>query len=266
MNHRPRKRFGQNFLIDRGIVQRIVAAIAPMPGDRVVEIGPGEGVLTALLLERLPRLDAIEIDRDLCAALARRFDAAPLVLHQGDALAFDFTALSVQLGGPLRVVGNLPYNISTPLLFHLAQSSEHCTDLHFMLQQEVVARMVALPATSEYGRLSVMLQSRFDMERLFGVPPESFRPPPKVQSAVVRLRPLSATEREARGVAGNDVRFGRVVTAAFSMRRKTLRNALGNLISAEKLEGLGIDPGLRPECLSAVDYAAIARAVDDGAE
>ena len=261
VSHRPRKRFGQNFLVDRSVAQRIVAAIDPKPGDHVVEIGPGAGALTALLLERVPQLTAIEIDRDLCAALGERFGPTRLTLCQGDALEFDFATLSRQLRGPLRVIGNLPYNISTPLLFHLADFSAHCTDLHFMLQQEVVARMVAAPSGSDYGRLSVMLQVRYHMERLFGVPPESFRPVPKVQSAVVRLRPLTAEERAARGVPRDVVTFARVVNAAFSMRRKTLRNALAALLDGPAIERLGIDPGLRPENLSVADYAAIADAV-----
>jgi 16S rRNA (adenine1518-N6/adenine1519-N6)-dimethyltransferase len=259
MSHRPRKRFGQNFLVDRSIAQRIVDAVNPQPGDHLVEIGPGEGAITALFLERIPHLTAIEIDRDLHAALARRFAPERLTVCQGDALEFDFATLP----GPLRVVGNLPYNISTPLLFHLADFASHCRDLHFMLQQEVVARMVAEPSSPEYGRLSVMLQVRYAMERLFGVPPESFKPMPKVQSAVVRLRPLTEAERIARGAPRDSVVFARVVNAAFSMRRKTLRNALASMIDAAGIERLGIDPGLRPENLSVADYAAISDAVAD---
>lgn len=257
MSHRPRKRFGQNFLVDRAIAQRIVDAVDPRPGDQLVEIGPGEGAITALFLERIPHLAAIEIDRDLHAALSRRFAPERLTLYQGDALDFDFS----RLPGPLRVVGNLPYNVSTPLLFHLAEFAGHCRDLHFMLQQEVVARMVTEPSSAEYGRLSVMLQVRYAMERLFGVPPESFRPVPKVQSAVVRLRPLTEEERRARGAPRHAATFARVVNAAFSMRRKTLRNALVSMIDASGLERLGIDPGLRPENLSVADYAAISDAV-----
>jgi 16S rRNA (adenine1518-N6/adenine1519-N6)-dimethyltransferase len=256
--HRARKRFGQNFLVDRSISRRIVDAVNPVPGDRVVEIGPGQGALTALLLERVPHISAIEIDRDLHALLAGRFPPDRLTLHEGDALEFDFGALSAALGGPLRVVGNLPYNISTPLLFHLAASADQCVDLHFMLQHEVVERMVAAPSGPEYGRLSVMLQSRYAMERLFGVPPESFRPIPKVQSAVVRLRPLGLAERMARGLPKDEARFARIVNAAFSMRRKTLRNALAGAIDVSVLERLGIDAGLRPENLSVADYARIA--------
>ena len=261
--HRARKRFGQNFLVDGSVSRRIVEALDPGPDDRVVEIGPGQGALTALLLERVPHLTAIEIDRDLHALLSGRFSPERLSLHEGDALEFDFGALSAQLGGPLRVIGNLPYNISTPLLFHLATFAESCADLHFMLQHEVVERMVAEPSGPEYGRLSVMLQSRYAMERLFGVPPESFRPVPKVQSAVVRLRPLSPEERIARGMPKNELRFARIVNAAFSMRRKTLRNALASVVEVTTLDALGIDAGLRPENLSVADYARIADRAPD---
>ena len=256
-------RFGQNFLVDRGIARRIVDAVNPQAADRIVEIGPGEGAITALFLERIPHLTAVEIDRDLVADLGRRFDPAQLTLCQGDALEFDFAGLSTQLRGPIRVVGNLPYNISTPLLFHLADFSAHCVDLHFMLQEEVVARMVAAPSSAEYGRLSVMLQVRYAMQHLFGVPPESFKPVPKVQSAVVRLRPLTEPERAAVGAPRNDGVFARVVNAAFSMRRKTLRNALAAMIEAPAMERLGIDPGLRPENLTVADFAAIADAVHE---
>lgn len=264
MSHKPRKRFGQNFLVDRGIARRIVDAVNPQPADHVVEIGPGQGAITALFLERIPHLSAVEIDRDLVVELGRRFDPAQLTLCQGDALEFDFASLSTKLGGAIRVVGNLPYNISTPLLFHLADFAAHCVDLHFMLQQEVVARMVAAPSSAEYGRLSVMLQVRYAMQHLFAVPPESFRPVPKVQSAVVRLRPLTESERVAMGAPKDAAMFARVVNAAFSMRRKTLRNALASMIDAPAMERLGIDPGLRPENLSVRDYAVIADAVAGG--
>lgn len=256
MNHRPRKRFGQNFLVDRGVVSRIIAAIDPIVQDRLVEIGPGEGALTEPLLERVAHLDAVEVDRDLCAVLAARFSADRLTVHQGDALEFDFAALP----GPLRIIGNLPYNISTPLLFHLAEFAGHCTDLHFMLQQEVVERMVAVPSSPAYGRLSIMLQVRFDMQHLFGVPPVSFNPVPKVQSAVIRLRPLTGAERMARGAPRDAAHFARVVGTAFTKRRKTLRNALAGLVDPAVLERLGIDAGLRPENLSAADFAAISDA------
>ena len=185
--HQPRKRFGQNFLADSHYVTRIVAAVDPRPGDNVVEIGPGLGALTGALVDRAGTIAAIEIDRDLAARLRARFPDR-LALHEADALSFDFATL----GPRLRVVGNLPYNISSPLLFYLASFDEALCDIHVMLQREVVARMTALPATSDYGRLSVMLQARFAVTRLFTVPPGAFRPPPKVESAVARLVPLGA--------------------------------------------------------------------------
>jgi 16S rRNA (adenine1518-N6/adenine1519-N6)-dimethyltransferase len=242
-SHRPRKRFGQHFLHDPAVVRRIVDAIAPAADDFVVEIGPGEGVLTRPLAERAGRLEAIEIDRDLAAALA----AERIKVHVADALEFDFG----QLPQGTRVVGNLPYNISTPLLFHLARFADRLRDLHFMLQREVVDRMVALPSTPAYGRLSVMLQARFSMQKLFRVAAGAFRPPPKVESAVVRLVPLAAPLDQGAE------RFADVVRRAFSARRKTLRNALG--LAAEEIEALGIDPRLRPENLSPQDYVRIAR-------
>jgi 16S rRNA (adenine1518-N6/adenine1519-N6)-dimethyltransferase len=242
-SHRPRKRFGQHFLHDAGVVRRIIEAIAPAADDFIVEIGPGEGVLTRPLAERAGRLEVIEIDRDLAAALA----AERIKVHVADALEFDFG----QLPQGARIVGNLPYNISTPLLFHLARFAERLRDLHFMLQREVVERMVAQPSTSAYGRLSVMLQARFRMQKLFRVAAGAFRPPPKVESAVVRLVPLA--EPLDRGAE----RFADVVRRAFSARRKTLRNALA--LPAAEFEALGIDPRLRPENLSPADYVRIAR-------
>lgn len=241
--HRPRKRFGQHFLHDAAVVRRIVEAVAPAADDFIVEIGPGEGVLTRPLAERAARLEAIEIDRDLAAALA----AERIKVHVADVLEFDFG----QLPRGMRVVGNLPYNISTPLLFHLARFADRLRDLHFMLQREVVERMVAPPSTRAYGRLSVMLQARFAMQKLFRVAAGAFRPPPRVESALVRLVPLAAPlDREA-------PRFADVVRRAFSARRKTLRNALG--LAPEDFEALGLDPRLRPENLSPADYVRIAR-------
>ncbi len=232
------------------MIERIVAAIDPRRDDHVVEIGPGLGALTGPLLERLQHLHVVELDRELSARLRAEYPAERLTVHEGDALRFDFAALPV----PLRVVGNLPYNISTPLLFHVAGAATRCRDLHFMLQQEVVDRMVAEPSGPEYGRLSVMLQYRFDTERLFTVPPEAFRPPPKVRSAVVRLAPRSTPDPAAL----NEAVFARVVAKAFSMRRKTLRNALSGLISAAELAGLGIDPGRRAETLPVATFVTIA--------
>jgi 16S rRNA (adenine1518-N6/adenine1519-N6)-dimethyltransferase len=242
-SHRPRKRFGQHFLHDAGVVRKIIEAIAPGPQDCIVEIGPGEGVLTRPLAARAGRFEAIEIDRDLAAVLA----AEGFEVHVADALEFDFGALPQGV----RVVGNLPYNISTPLLFHLARYADRVRDLHFMLQREVVERMVARPSTPEYGRLSVMLQTRFRMEKLFRVAAGAFRPPPKVESAVVRLAPLGAPpDCDAQ-------RLEEIVRRAFSARRKTLRNALA--LGAGDFAALGIDPGLRPENLSPQDYVRIAR-------
>jgi 16S rRNA (adenine1518-N6/adenine1519-N6)-dimethyltransferase len=253
VSHFPRKRFGQHFLHDRGAIAKIVAAIDPQPGDSMVEAGPGLGALTRPLLERLPRLDAIEIDRDLAARFAAEYDPARLAVHQADVLRFDFA----QLPERLRVVGNLPYNISTPLLFHLIQYAPRLRDLHFMLQREVVERMVAAPSTSEYGRLSVMLQYRFDMVKLFDVKPGAFRPPPKVDSAFVRMVPRPAAALDAH----DEVAFGRVVTEAFTRRRKTLRNALERVIDETALRALGINPQLRPENLAVRDFVTIANAI-----
>ena len=255
--HIPRKRFGQHFLHDPYVLSRIVQAIAPQPNDAIVEIGPGEGALTRPLLERTPRLVAIEIDRDLAAALASEFSPERLQVIVADALEFDFASLPEGL----RVVGNLPYNVSTPLLFHLAGFASRVRDMHFMLQLEVVERMAASHSTPEYGRLSVMLQRRFRIERLFKVPAGAFRPPPKVESAIVRLTPLPADQL----APVDEALFASVVTRAFGARRKTLRNALGSLIGAAELERLGIDPGLRPENVSPGDYIRIAIAISSRA-
>ena len=238
--HRPRKRFGQHFLHDRRVLQKILDAIAPQAQDVIVEIGPGEGALTRLLLERSPLLEAIELDRDLAARLRQELPA--LKLHQADALSLDYAGF--QRG--VRLVGNLPYNISTPLLFHLARYAARLRDLHFMLQLEVVERMVAAPSTPAYGRLSVALQTRFRMRKLFNVSSGAFRPPPRVESAFVRLEPLAAADvpRE----------LDDVLRQAFSARRKTLRNALAGVNFA----ALGLDAGLRPEDLSPQDFLRIA--------
>jgi 16S rRNA (adenine1518-N6/adenine1519-N6)-dimethyltransferase len=247
--HIPRKRFGQHFLHDARVLARIVEAVAPAAEDRVVEIGPGEGALTRRLIERVGRIDAIEVDRDLAARLAGEFPPHRLVVHCADVLEFDF----LRLPPGLRVVGNLPYNISTPLLFRLAEFASRVRDMHFMLQLEVVERMVARPSTAEYGRLSVMLQTRFRMEKLFRVSKGAFRPPPKVESAVIRMVPLAAEERPQ----VDEAVFARTVAQAFSARRKTLRNALG--LAPEDYAALGIDPRLRPENLSPADYVRIAQ-------
>jgi 16S rRNA (adenine1518-N6/adenine1519-N6)-dimethyltransferase len=252
MSHQPRKRFGQHFLADRHYVERIVAAIGPRRDDIVVEIGPGLGALTEPLLDRLDRLHVVEIDRDLAARLVETHPSERLVVHLADALEFDFAALPAGL----RVVGNLPYNISTPLLFRLAEFAGRLRDLTFMLQKEVVDRMVAAPGTPDYGRLSVMLQYRFDMARLFDVPPGAFRPPPKVDSAVVRMVPRPAGALAARDAA----RLAAIVTAAFGQRRKTLRNAVAGLLEPGDIERAGIDPGVRGETLSVDDFVRLANA------
>ncbi|MCU0896346.1 MAG: 16S rRNA (adenine(1518)-N(6)/adenine(1519)-N(6))-dimethyltransferase RsmA [Burkholderiales bacterium] len=252
MSHVPRKRFGQHFLADRHYVARIVAAIDPRRDDIVVEIGPGLGALTEPLLDRLDRLHVVEIDRDLAARLVETHPSERLAVHLADALEFDFAALPAGL----RVVGNLPYNISTPLLFRLAEFAGRIRDLTFMLQKEVVDRMVAAPGTPDYGRLSVMLQYRFDMARLFDVPPGAFRPPPKVDSAVVRMVPRPAGVLAAR----DPVRLAAVVTAAFGQRRKTLRNAVAGLLEPGAIERAGIDPGVRGETLSVDDFVRLANA------
>lgn len=250
MKHIPRKRFGQNFLIDRQVIADIVATIRPQTEDVMVEIGPGLGAITQPLLKILPHLHVVEIDRDIVARLLHEYDPKRLTVHSCDALKFDFGAL----GDKLRIVGNLPYNISTPLLFHLADYVSRIHDLHFMLQKEVVERMVAQPSTSAYGRLSVMLQYHFFMENLLPVPPQSFSPPPKVDSAVVRMIPWRERPFPTCDVSA----LGQVVTAAFSMRRKTLRNTLHAYLKPSDFEYLEIDPGLRAENLPVADYVRIA--------
>lgn len=258
--HRARRRFGQNFLTDPNIIRKIIDAIRPVAGEPMVEIGPGLGAMTEPLIARLGHLDVVEIDRDLIARLRERFDGGRLTIHEGDALKFDFATLgsaspdAAESPAGLRVVGNLPYNISTPLLFHLAGFAAHIRDMTFMLQKEVVMRMVAEPDTEDYGRLSVMLQYRFRMARLFDVPPGAFRPAPKVTSSIVRMLPLPP---EALG-ARDEALLGRVVTAAFGQRRKTLRNTLRDYLEEADYQTLGLDPGLRGERLSVEQFVAIA--------
>jgi len=252
MKHVARKRFGQHFLADRSVLERIVEAIDPRPGDELLEIGPGPGALTAALIERAGRIRAIEIDRDLARALRARFPPASLELIEGDALKFDYRSLPCGM----RLVGNLPYNISTPLLFRISICSDRFRDLHFMLQKEVVARMAAMHSTPDYGRLSVMLQHRFRVERLFDVPAAAFRPAPQVKSSMVRLTPRSVLERG--DVDEESLRH--VVSAAFSHRRKTLENALSGVLPASVIVAQGIEPSLRPENLSLANYVSLAGA------
>jgi 16S rRNA (adenine1518-N6/adenine1519-N6)-dimethyltransferase len=249
---RPKKRFGQHFLTDRHYVRRIVEAIAPRPGDSMLEIGPGTGILTAELANVVRPLHVVEIDRGLAAGLRERFTADSVVVHEADALEFDFEALP----GPLRVVGNLPYNVSTPILFHVAEHAATIRDCVFMLQKEVVDRMVAAPGTPDYGRLSVMLQYRFAMALALRVPPGAFSPPPKVDSAVVRMAPLD----EGRPRARDEQLFANLVGAAFSQRRKTLRNAARSWADEEAFARAGIDPVRRGETLSVGEFVALADA------
>ena len=249
-----RKRFGQHFLHDRGVVKRIVDAVAPAADQRIVEVGPGRGALTWDLLKRSTRLDVIEIDRDLASAMqndVRKSDA--LHVHVENVLETDFIRLKGD-GPPLRVVGNLPYNISTPLLFRLLTQRAAIADMHFMLQKEVVDRMTAKPASKEYGRLTVMLAAVAEVEALFDVGPGAFQPRPKVWSAIVRLRP----SLEPRFDIGSDGVLRRLVTAAFSHRRKTLRNGLKGLLTPDEIVSCGIDPQLRPEMLTPPQFGVLA--------
>ncbi|TXT26307.1 MAG: 16S rRNA (adenine1518-N6/adenine1519-N6)-dimethyltransferase [Rhodocyclaceae bacterium] len=255
--HVARKRFGQNFLVDHGVIAAIVSAINPKRDDVVVEIGPGLGAITEPLMQRVDHLHVVEIDRDLIARLKNQHTPERMTIHEGDALAFDFASI----GKNLRLVGNLPYNISTPLLFHLADYVDVLHDMHFMLQKEVVERMVAEPGNADFGRMSVMLQYRFYLEWLIDVPPESFDPPPKVQSAVVRLIPKPVSELNAK----SQEKLSQVVLTAFSQRRKMLRNTMKGMLSDAGFAELGIAPTLRPEDVSVEDYVRIANYLTAGA-
>ncbi|KAI3592450.1 SSU rRNA (adenine(1518)-N(6)/adenine(1519)-N(6))- dimethyltransferase [Cupriavidus sp. U2] len=264
--HVARKRFGQNFLVDDGIIYGIVNAIDPQPDDVVVEIGPGLGALTNPLLERLPSMQVVELDRDLVERLRNRYNDR-LTVHAGDALAFDFGKLK-EPARALRIVGNLPYNISSPLLFHLMDFADHVRDQHFMLQKEVVERMVAEPGSKAFGRLSIMLQVRYHMEHVLDVPPASFNPPPKVDSAVVRMIPWprakDGTLRSPYPACDPGV-LGDVVTAAFSQRRKVLRNTLSFLRDQVDFDALGFDLGRRAEEVPVAEYVELARIVGNSA-
>ena len=253
--NRPRKRFGQHFLHERGVIERILNTLAPQPGERIVEIGPGRGALTEALLERGDHLDAVELDRDLIAELSGRWSPQQLTMHPCDALEMDFAALAGP-GERLRLTGNLPYNISTPLIFHLLQTPHAIADMHFMLQREVVERLTAEPGTREWSRLSVMVQYHCRADFLFPVPPGAFTPPPQVHSAVVRLMPRTP-EPEAR----NYQSFADLVRQAFSQRRKAVRNSLKSRVSTEQMTGAGVDPGLRPDQLTVADYVALANII-----
>ncbi len=260
MGTRTRQRLGQHFLHDPAVIGRIIATITPQPDDRMVEIGPGDGALTKPLLERVKQLHVIELDRALAAQLQQR--QSRLVVHQTDALKFDYGTVAA---GPrsLRVVGNLPYNISTPLLFHLLQHRALVIDMHFMLQREVVERMVAPPGSKTYGRLTVMLALATRVERCFDVGPGAFRPPPKVWSSFVRLLPYP---HEPFAVADGEL-LSRLVARAFSMRRKRISNGVKPWLSSPQIQALGIDPALRPEQLGPEQFVALAnRACDNDAK
>ena len=252
MKHIARKRFGQNFLTDQTVLQNIIQTIAPQSGQTMVEIGPGLGAMTRLLLQGLDQLHVVELDRDLVARLQKDFDPDRLLIHSGDALQFDFATLPVPDGQKLRIVGNLPYNISSPLLFHLARFTALVQDQHFMLQKEVVERMVAEPGSKSYGRLSVMLQWRYAMALCFIVPPTAFDPPPRVESAIVRMTPLVTQ------LACNQQALEQVVLKAFSQRRKVLRNCLAGMFSEQQLIDAGVDPQARPETVPLAQFVALA--------
>ena len=254
MAPRPRKRFGQHFLHERSVIERLLAVIGPRSGETLVEIGPGEGALTLPLLERVGVLHVIELDRDLAARLPQRAAGrGRLIVHQADALAFDFAALAP--GQRVRIVGNLPYNISTPLLFHLADQADVIEEMVFMLQKEVAERLAAHPRTKAYGRLSVTMQWRFEVERLFDVAPGAFRPPPKVQSSVIRLQPRRQPAQPA-----DPGHFQRLLKAAFVQRRKTLRNSLAALADAAAFARAGVDPGRRAEELTLDEFVRLSDA------
>lgn len=252
-----RKRFGQNFLVDQQIIADFIDLLAVQPDDQLVEIGPGLGALTGPLLRRLDHLHVVEIDRDILIWLRQAYASEKLTVHAGDALTFAFGELANAAATGLRIVGNLPYNISTPLLFHLAGFGNGVRDMHFMLQKEVVERMVAVPGSGEFGRLSVMLQYRFVMDRLLDVPPEAFNPVPKVHSAIVRLIP-----RPAAALSAIDTSlFAKLVSAAFAQRRKMLRNSLRGLVNDSLLTVQGISPTCRAEELSVDNYIRLANSL-----
>jgi 16S rRNA (adenine1518-N6/adenine1519-N6)-dimethyltransferase len=250
MTHQARKRFGQNFLHDTGVIDRIVRSINPQPGQNLLEIGPGQGAITKPLLRACGRLQVVELDRDLIEPLRQACSGlGELIIHSADALRFDFVPLSQEQ--PLRLLGNLPYNISTPLMFHLLEQSAWIEDMHFMLQKEVVERMAATPGNKDYGRLTVMLQARARVTQLFTIGPGAFSPAPKVDSAFVRLQPHAQPPYPIADLAD----FGRLVAAAFGQRRKTLRNGLKGLLDEEQIRATGVDPQARAETLGIAEFA-----------
>ncbi|HHO59159.1 MAG TPA: 16S rRNA (adenine(1518)-N(6)/adenine(1519)-N(6))-dimethyltransferase RsmA [Thiotrichales bacterium] len=263
MHHQAKKRFGQNFLVDKNIIQRIVSSINPQADDLLIEIGPGLGAMTKPVLEKVDHLHVIELDRDVIPKLLANIgnsNRERLSIHQADVLKFDFSDFHRQQGArrKLRVIGNLPYNISTPVLFHLLKNRDIIHDMHFMLQKEVVDRIAAAPGSSTYGRLSVMIQAFFQVTPLFNVSPYAFRPAPKVDSAILRLAP---DERFSRDIA-DFKHFETLVRSAFSQRRKTLKNTLKKLCDATRIEAAGLDPGQRAETLSVADFVRLNRVVD----
>lgn len=253
MKHTARKRFGQNFLTDQNIINNIIAAINPQKDQNIVEIGPGLGAITAKLLKAVTHLNVIEIDRDLVNSLTQQY-GDKLTIHSTDVLKFDFSCLDTP---PWRIVGNLPYNISTPLLFYLLNYADKITDMHFMLQKEVVDRICAQPNSKDYGRLTVILQYYCQVTSLFTVPNTAFKPQPKVASAILRLQPY----RKKPHLAKNEATFATIVKTAFMHRRKTIANNLASLISADAMQMLDINPKARPETLTVADYVRIANAV-----
>lgn len=255
-----RKRFGQHFLHDPGVIERLLDLINPQPGEQIIEIGPGRGALTLPLLRRIGKLQAVELDRDLIPSLQQRAtNVGELTIHQADALRVNYADLAQ--GRPMRLVGNLPYNISSPLLFKLLASDAQIVDMHFMLQREVVDRLVAAPGSRVYGRLSVAVAARAHASNLMHVGPGAFQPPPRVESAIVRLLPRAPAFHIA-----DMATFNRVVTQAFSQRRKTLRNALSGLVGTELFVQAGIDAGLRAEVLAPADFAALSNCLSDSAK
>jgi len=257
VGHRARKRFGQNFLQDSSIIERIVRCVAPREGQHLVEIGPGQGAITGLLLESGAQLNVVELDRDLVPGLLAAFGLKEnFQLHSADALKFDFAQL-VPEGERLRIVGNLPYNISTPLIFRLLEHAHLVEDMHFMLQLEVVDRLAAEPGSKAWGRLGIMAQYHCQVDKLFEVPPEAFSPRPKVQSAIVRLHPW----QQSPWPVVNEARLRQLVQSAFAQRRKTLRNNLKGIMDGETLQGHGINPAARAETLSLQDFITITNAL-----
>lgn len=257
-SHQPRKRFGQHFLIDKNIIDKIVRGLNPQPSDNLVEIGAGTGALTARVLEKIPHFHVVEIDNDLVVHLKNTYSESALTVHHHDALEFDFNLLA-NSDKPLRVFGNLPYNISTPLLFHLLLFATDIKDMVFMLQKEVVVRMCAKPGNGDYGRLSIMIQYACETSMLFDIPPSAFAPPPKVMSSLIHLKPYGTNRPHPK--ANHYPTFANIVNVAFQHRRKTLKNALQTCVSADIFEKVGIDPIRRPETLSISEYVALSNAI-----